>query len=76
MYVEILKYRKRKREFEFRLKISHAAFRDADALGKRKLIVAELLRSVGEMRRLGPPSVRYDDLERDVHGVAAARGWL
>ena len=53
-YNEVKKYRKKSQEFEFRLKIEHAAFKAADCLGKRKLIMASILRSINEMRKLIP----------------------
>jgi hypothetical protein len=75
-YDEVKKYRKKAQEFEFRLKIAHAAFKVAGPLGHRKLIMAALLRSIDEMRKLVPKGIDYDRLENDVRQVAAAKGWL
>lgn len=75
-YPEIKRYRKKIQEFEFRLKIDHATFKAADDLGKRKLIVAALLRSIDEMRQLVPKGIDYGRLESDVRAVAASKGWL
>lgn len=75
-YGEIKKYRKKSQEFEFRLVIDHATFKAADDLGKRKLIMASILRSIDEMRKLVPKGIDYERLEGDVRGVAAAKGWL
>ena len=75
-YPEIKRYRKKIQEFEFRLKIDHATFKAADDLGKRKLIVAALLRSIDEMRRLVPKGIDYARLESDVREVAESKGWL
>ena len=75
-YDEIKKYRKKAQEFEFRLEIDHAAFKAADAIGHRKLIMGSLLRSIDEMRKLVPKGIDYDRLECDVRAVATAKGWL
>lgn len=75
-YPEVKKYHKKRQEFEFRLKIDHATFKSADDLGKRKLIMTALLRSIDEMRKLVPKGIDDVRLESDVCGVAAANGWL
>lgn len=75
-YPEVKRYRKKSQEFEFRLVIEHAAFKAADTLGKRKLIMASILRSIDEMRKLAPKGIDYARLENEVRGVAAANGWL
>lgn len=75
-YDEVKKYRKKDRVFEFRLKIEYATFKAADDLGKRKLIVASLLRSIDEMRNLVPKGIDYVRLESDVRNVALSNGWL
>jgi Immunity protein 44 len=75
-FEEVKKYRKKLQEFEFRLKIDHATFKAADAVDHRKLIMASLLRSIDEMRKLVPKGIDYDRLESDVRCVAAAKGWL
>jgi hypothetical protein len=75
-YCEIKKYRKKKREFEFRLKIDYATFKGADDLEKRKIIMAVLLRSIDEMRTLVSEGINYAQLESDVRGVATEKGWL
>jgi hypothetical protein len=75
-YGEVKRYHKKTRVFEFRLKIDHATFKAADDLGKRKLIMAALLRSINEMPKLVPKGIDYARLESDVRGVAASKGWL
>jgi len=72
---EVNKYRKKERSFESRLKISHAEFKAADAVGQRKLIVGTLLRSIAEMRRLAIRGIDYAKLESDLRELAAAKGW-
>jgi len=75
-YGEVMRYRKKDRVFEFRLKTDHATFKAADDLGKRKLIMVSILRSIDEMRKLVQKGIDYARLEQDVRGVAAAKGWL
>lgn len=75
-YQEVKRYKKTPQKFEFRLKIDHATFKAADDLGKRKLIVAALLRAIDEMRKLVPKGIDYARLDSDVRGVAASKGWL
>jgi len=75
-YQEVKRFKKTLQKFEFRLKIGHATFKTADDLGKRKLITAALLRSIDEMRKLVPKGIDYAQLESDVRGVAASKGWL
>jgi len=69
------KYWKKDRVFDSRLKIPNAEFKDADAVGQRKLIVGILLRSIAELRRRRIPNIDCAKLERDVREVAAAKGW-
>ena len=75
-YGEVKRYHKKTRVVEFRMKIDHATFKAADDLGKRKLIMAALLRSINEMPKLVPKGIDYARLESDVRGVATAKGWL
>jgi hypothetical protein len=75
-YDEVKRYRKKDGTFEFRLEIDYATFKAADDLGKRKLIMTALLRSIDEMRKLVPKGIDYERLENDVRGVAATKEWL
>lgn len=75
-YQEVKRFKKTPQKFEFRLKIDHATFKAADDVGKRRLIVATLLRSIEEMRNLVQKGIDYARLEQDVRGAAAAKGWL
>jgi hypothetical protein len=75
-YKEIRRYHKKRRDFEFRLKISHAAFKAADALGQRRLIVENILRAVDEMKKMHVKDVDCQKLEQAIRDVAAAKGWL
>lgn len=75
-YDEINKYRKKERSFESRLKIPHAEFKTADALGQRKLIMGILFRSIAEMKRRAISGIDYAKLESDLRELAAAKGWI
>jgi hypothetical protein len=75
-YQEVKRFKKTLQKFEFRLKIDHATFKTADELGKRRLIVAALLRSIDEMRKLVSKGIDYARLESDIRGVALAKAWL
>ncbi|MEZ4300385.1 MAG: Imm44 family immunity protein [Polyangiaceae bacterium] len=75
-YGEVRKYHKKDRDFEFRLKISHAAFKAADALGQRQLIVENILRAVEEMKKMRIKDVDCAKLEQAIREVAASKGWL
>lgn len=75
-YNEVRKFHKKDRDFEFRLKISHAAFKAADALGQRRLIVENILRAVDEMKKMRVKDVDSDKLEQAIREVAASHGWL
>ncbi len=73
---EIKKYRAKERKFESRLKVSHGAFKAADAMGRCKLIIEMLLRSVADMRKIGVRNIDYAQIEDDVRKLAAVKGWL
>jgi hypothetical protein len=75
-YDEVKKYWKKRKVFEFRLKIPHATFKAADPLGHRKLIVESILRAVDEARKKNIRDIDYDKLEADIRRVAASKGWL
>ena len=75
-YKEIRRYHKKDRDFEFRLKIPHAVFKAASALGQRRLVVQNILRAVAEMRQMRVKDVECDKLEHAIREVAAAHDWL
>ena len=75
-YGEIRKYHKKDRDFEFRLKIPHAAFKAASPLEQRRLIVENILRAVDEMKKMRVKDVDCEKLEQAIRDVAAAKGWL
>lgn len=75
-YNEIRRYDKKDKDFEFRLRIPHAEFKAADALGQRRLIVENILRAVDEMKKMGIKDVEVGKLERAIRDVAAAHDWL
>lgn len=74
-YCETNKYRKKERVFDSRLKISHAEFKAATAIGKRKLIVGIVLRAIEELRRRRIPNIDFAKLAGDVRELAAVKGW-
>jgi hypothetical protein len=75
-YDEVKKYRKKTREFEFRLKIPHGAFKIADATGQRRLIAESVRRSIAEMDKLRASNVDIERLRKDVVAALVAKGWL
>jgi hypothetical protein len=50
-YKEVRKYHTRDKSIEFRLKIDRTSFKETDDLGRRRLVVGSLLRSLDEARR-------------------------
>lgn len=75
-YDEIRKYHKKRRDFEFRLKIPHASFKTADEVGQRRLVVKNILQAITEMRKMAVRDVDCDKLEHSIRAVAAEKGWL
>lgn len=75
-YKEINKYRKKERSFESRLRIPHAEFKAADAVGQRRLIIGILFRSIAEMKRRAVRGIDYAKLESDLRELAVAKGWI
>ena len=74
-YKEVRKYHKDDKSMEFRLKIDHARFKGTDDLGRRRLIVESLLRSLDEATSLLPKSVDLEGLKRGVLEVVRAKNW-
>ena len=75
-YKEVRRYHKKRRDFEFRLKIPHAVFKAASPLGQRRLVMQNILRAVDEMRKMRVKDVDCDKLEHAIREVAAAHDWL
>ena len=75
-YGEIRRYHKKDRDFEFRLKIPHAAFKAADRNGQCRLIMENILRAVDEMKKMRVKDVDCEKLDQAIREVAAAKGWL
>ena len=75
-YPEVRRYHKKDKDFEFRLKIRHADFKAAGALGQRRLLMENILRAVDEMKKMAVKDVEVDKLERAIREVAAAHDWL
>ena len=69
---EILQYKERKRyspktkEAEFRLKIDHQKFKDADEDGKRKLILQNIIDSIRILKTKVKKGFEGDRLEGDI----------
>jgi hypothetical protein len=75
-YGEVRRYHKRRRDFEFRLRIPHDAFKQADPTMKRRLIVENVLQAVEEMKGMRVRDVYCDKLDEAIREAAIAKGWL
>lgn len=75
VYHEVRKHHKARKVIEFRLKINHAAFKQADDLGKRKLIFQTILRSIDLARSMKLENFNLDRFEQDVRQVGLKNGW-
>lgn len=75
-YDEVKKYHRGERSFEFRLRIDHGEFIRSDQLGKRRLLMTALLRSVQEARIVAPAAVDLHRIEQAMLIVAQARDWI
>jgi len=70
-YKEVTKYRKKRREAEFRLKIDHSEFLAADKARKVWLMSESLIRSIKMMPEIGVKDVDFDRLLEDVSNCLA-----
>ncbi|MCG8612680.1 MAG: Imm44 family immunity protein [Pseudomonadales bacterium] len=73
---EVIKYSKKKRDMDFRLKINFDEFRSADSLGRQKLIYQMLLRSLNLLLEKGANEAGVNALVQDVSVVANKNGWM
>jgi hypothetical protein len=73
---EIQRYKKRKREVEFRLKVDHQAFKESDAFTQRRLLAAAFLRSIDLSGELGIADFDAERFKLDVVQVLKTNDWL
>jgi hypothetical protein len=74
-YPEVRRYKKRTGVVEFRLKVDHQAFKEADARTHRKLLAAAVLRTLdlsGELKIAGFDAERF---KRDVVQALKNNEW-
>jgi hypothetical protein len=75
-FPEIVKYDKRRKVAEYRLKIDHRLFRDGDAQRKRKLVCESLVRSISMCGELKVNHFECERFLRDFTDVCQGNGWL
>lgn len=75
-YDEVKKYDRTDSSLEFRLKIDHARFKEADDLVRCQLLLQAVLRGAREVAAIVPAGTQIGELERDILGVARARRWV
>lgn len=76
MYPEQTKYRKKKKEAEFRRYIEYLQFKASDLQGKSRLIVNCIIRCIESLERLPVKDVDIAALKEDVITVARQNNWL
>lgn len=74
-YGEVAKYRSKKREVEFRLRIPHDEFRDSPPGKRCALFLESLVRSVGMMPEAGVRGIDVEKLTQDLRAMARRAGW-
>ncbi len=74
-YGEVAKYRPKKREVEFRLRIPHGEFRDSSEDGRCALFLESLIRSAEMMQQAGIEGLDIERLVRDLRILARNAGW-
>ena len=75
-YPEIRRYKKRKCEVEFRLKVDHQAFKEGDALAQRKLLAAAVLRSIDLAGELKIADFDTERFKRDIVQTLEKNEWV
>lgn len=75
-FKEIVKYSPKKKEVDFRLKISFEKFRAASGIQRETLIFEMLVRSLELMKEKGVKGQGLEGLIEDVRTVGSTRGWL
>ena len=74
-YSEIKKYRKKKKEVEFRLKVDHSTFLNSNLEAKRKMLLQTLLRAVRLIPDLNVENFDVEIFEDAVKDVANKMKW-
>jgi hypothetical protein len=74
-YTEIRRYNKRAGVMEFRLKVDHRAFKEADPLAQRKLLAATVLRSLDLFDDVRVADFDADRFKRDLTQALRKNQW-
>jgi len=72
---EVIKYRPKKRNMDFRLRIGFSDFSNADTLGQQKLFFQMLQRSLDLLAENGANASGINELRNDVERVARKNSW-
>jgi len=75
-YDEIIKYSKKKRDMDFRLKIDHKEFRNSTSQGQQKLFYNMLLRSLDFLIEKGLNENAITMIRNDINSAAKINEWL
>jgi Immunity protein 44 len=75
-FPEVRRYKKRKQEVEFRLKVDHQAFKEAGALAQRKLLSETILRSIDLSRELKISDFDAERFKKDVVQALKKNEWV
>lgn len=75
-YKEVKKYSKRDKTAEFRLRIDHAAFRNADKHEQRRLTVEAIARAIALLPTLGIRGFDDKKLEKDFRATVREKEWM
>ncbi|SRR5258708_37815372 len=73
---EMTNYDRSDKSLEFRLKIDHGRFKEADELKRRRMLMECVLRSAREAVRVAPAGTSLEQIERDLLEVAHAKQWM
>ena len=75
VFDERIRFLKKKRDMDFRLRIQHSAFKAATQHEREKMIFEMLLRSLEILRSKAGEAAGFDILVADLRGVASSKGW-
>ena len=75
-YPEVRRYRKRTGVVEFRLKVQHQAFKEADEMAQRSLLALAFLRSIDLSAHLKICDFDTERFRKDVVVVLKKNGWV
>jgi len=75
-YPEVRRYKKRTGVVEFRLKVNHQAFKEADERTQRKLLAAAVLRSLDLSGELKIADFDAERFKRDVVQALKKNEWV